>query len=184
MLYNNKIVYYSAMFISTAVSLGGCYGNGTEIVKVGSSISDSKRIKLECEVAATREVPSAVAILRQPITTSPATATCGPDGYFVGNNGMPATGIKCNYTGGQVYGGGTYAVDGNLGLRQRVYLMCLEKNGFMAFTLPYCSPQQVNQFNAAYPDSISTQMIQQKTPLQNSCIMRSNFHGENFIWSP
>ncbi len=158
----------------------GC--NSTPVLKTNtilpnSSLTDAKRLKLECEVAATKEIPSAMATYSNPTYVTPSNTDCRVAGVY--SNRM-----ECTTRGGQVLGGEINTVDANLNLRQRVYLQCLEKKGFVAYTLPVCTPEQINRAAALYPTPQSMQNYIQTIPASNSCYVKSNWHGDEFAINP
>lgn len=149
----------------------------TNVILPNASLTDAKKLKLECEVAATKEIPSAMATFTSPTYTTPSNTECRVAGVYSDR-------LDCTTTGGQTLGGELKTIDANLSLRQRVYLQCLENKGFIAYTLPICSQEQVNQLNTRYLNPQTLQNYIQRYPTPKACYLTSHFHGDEFAFNP
>jgi len=86
---------------------------------------------------------------------------------------------SCSAYGGNTYGGQTYSVDANAGLRQNVIQQCMAKRGWQLVNLPPCGVNEHNTYlenPAAYrkPKSVDA----------TSCAILDQARNEWVIFTP
>lgn len=151
-----------------ALSVAGCvapeYQTFQENLKPGATLDQSESIKIRCEQKAIREVPAAYTGTQTRVNRAPGSTTCDYD--YRGR-------VVCRDYGGYATAR-TSVVDANQSLRERVYFQCLNENGFMLYTAPGCSADQLNRFNSRNSD---LRNYRTPRPSPQMCFLSSNFHG-------
>lgn len=119
--------------ISVCFALSACVPTSEAYLwKDGATTLQISRQSTECEVASLNKVPASNQVGTTPSYTTPTQTYCTGYGYSA----------SCTTTGGQTYGGNTYSYDANADLRQRVFNMCMQRNGYRSVTVPTCTADQ------------------------------------------
>lgn len=135
--------------------------------RVGANVAQLQTDTLSCEVKALKEAPVANEIRHRPPVFYPGGQYC--------------SGGNCWSRPGYWVDGGTYTVDVNLGLRNRLEQSCMANRGYQLIDLPRCSQQQI----AAYLSQPGSQTTRGKQPKlsETSCALRLK-DGTTRILSP
>lgn len=159
----NKIVA-----ATLSIFLFGCiapeHQSFQENLKPGVTLSESERIKISCEQKAIRDVPAAYITTQTRSSQAPVSTTCGYD--YIGR-------VVCTDSG-SVASSQTSVSDANQGLRNRVYFQCLNDKGFLLYTAPGCSAEQLVRFNSIHSD---LRNYRTPKPDPQMCFLTSTFHG-------
>lgn len=139
---------------------------GVYVYKNGGTVARTDKDYFDCELAASRNVPTDTRIATTPTYTTPTQTNCYDAGYA----------IQCTTTGGQVQGGQTYSYDANSELRRGYVARCLASKGYSAVRLPICDTSKI-------PQSVLQRLSgSQRPPQDGACIVPITQNAGNVLY--
>ena len=111
--------------------------------KQGTTPDQRASDETNCAVAASQQVPSAMAVAQTPVYTTPTYASPTYTSCYGYGYGASCTTTGGQISGGQTYGGQVYSYDANSQLRQRVVAQCMAQKGYANYSFPTCTAEDV-----------------------------------------
>ena len=131
------------------------------------TVAEKDRDSFECELAASRAVPTNTQLGQTSTYTTPAYTTC--TGGYYGS-------VNCTTSGGQTYGGDVYSYDANRGLRSEYFGRCLAEKGYAVIEVPVCKKEAV-------PENVADLLLdRQRPPKQGACAVSVSDRVSNLLY--